>query len=179
MDGPPDQAQMPGTQAPHLGLFPPALVRMLEASSAPASGTFQHSAWFVCFPSRHQSVFTDVTSLSANQSQSRNPQPQKSAAGLPCVAITAEDLLRVLLPLESAWNIPPSSTQMASPAPLPISSKSPLMLRAQLGFSRPSWCHGAERSPLASGHFFFFSLCFPLGITVKSSLGPCTAYPEA
>ena len=128
---------------------------------------------------RHQSVFTDVTSLSANQSQSQNPQPQKSAAGLPCVAITAEDLLRVLLPLESPWNIPPSSTRMASPAPLPISSKSPLMLRAQLGFSRPSWCHGAERSPLASGHFFFFSLCFPLGITVKSSLGPCTAYPEA
>ena len=32
----PDQAQMLGTQAPHLGLFPPALVWMWSASSAPA-----------------------------------------------------------------------------------------------------------------------------------------------
>ena len=58
--------------------------------------------WFVCSPNLHQSVFTGVISLSANQHQTLNPQPQKSSAGPLCVAATAEDLLRVLLPLESA-----------------------------------------------------------------------------
>ena len=104
-DGPPDQAQMLGTQAPHLGLFPPA--PGMDVGSKLSACLWYIPALSLCSglcvsPGRHQSVFTDVTSLSANQSQSRNPQPQKSAAGLPCVAITAEDLLRVLLPLESA-----------------------------------------------------------------------------
>lgn len=94
--------------------------------------------WFVCSPSRRQSVFTDVTSLSANQSQSLNLQPQKSTAGLPVLLPP----LKTFLGSYCLWSLleifPPSSTRMASPAPLPVSSKSPLMLRAQLGFSQPS-----------------------------------------
>lgn len=157
-----------------------------NGSLTPASVTFQPSTsalvWFVWSPHLHQSAFTGVTSLSVHQSQTPKPAPpgKLERPSLCC----CHCLLRILC----TWNLleifQSLSTWMESQAPLPISTESPLMPRAQRGFSWPNWpCgeyrEGATVQSIASCHFLFFSLYFPLGIMGKSCFGPCMAYSEA